>query len=231
MVRPMRESTSCIGSLGRASLISGAPMRQPKRGGFRADRETVGAGIIARMGFTRVVSRVALPFLGLILPFFSEAQTATSWSGALRDAAGRPVSGARLELLAGSRAEAEYHSISAADGSFLFPAIRPGDYGLVVNANGRIWNAAGPVEVREGAALAAGVVLGADGAAVVESWKGAAPAGSAIHGSGGERLSSEEVSSLPLNERDFSKLLLLAAGTMTDSNGAANFTQQFSVNG
>ena len=50
-------------------------------------------------------------------------------------------------------------------------------------------------------------------------------------GSGGERLSSEEVSSLPLNERDFSKLLLLAAGTMTDTNGAANFTQQFSVNG
>ena len=31
--------------------------------------------------------------------------------------------------------------------------------------------------------------------------------------------------------RDFSKLLLLAAGTMTDTNGAANFTQQFAVNG
>ena len=50
-------------------------------------------------------------------------------------------------------------------------------------------------------------------------------------GTGGERLSSSEVSSLPLNARDFSKLLLLAAGTMTDANGAANFTQQFAVNG
>jgi hypothetical protein len=49
--------------------------------------------------------------------------------------------------------------------------------------------------------------------------------------SGGEHLSSGEVSSLPLNARDFSKLLLLAAGTMTDANGAANFTQQFAVNG
>ena len=39
------------------------------------------------------------------------------------------------------------------------------------------------------------------------------------------------MSSLPLNARDFSKLLLLAAGTMTDANGAANFTQQFAVNG
>ncbi len=49
--------------------------------------------------------------------------------------------------------------------------------------------------------------------------------------SGGERLSSREVSELPLNKRDFSQLLLLAAGTMTDANGAANFTQQFAVNG
>ncbi len=49
--------------------------------------------------------------------------------------------------------------------------------------------------------------------------------------SGGETLSGTEVSSLPLNTRDFSKLLLLAAGTMTDTNGAANFTQQFAVNG
>jgi hypothetical protein len=49
--------------------------------------------------------------------------------------------------------------------------------------------------------------------------------------SGGERLSKQEVSTLPLNRRDFSALLLLAAGTMTDTNGAANFTQQFAVNG
>jgi hypothetical protein len=38
------------------------------------------------------------------------------------------------------------------------------------------------------------------------------------------------VAGLPLNKRDFSQLLLLAAGTMTDSNGAANFTQQFAIN-
>jgi hypothetical protein len=34
-----------------------------------------------------------------------------------------------------------------------------------------------------------------------------------------------------LNKRYFSQLLLLAAGTMTDTNGSANFTQQISVNG
>jgi hypothetical protein len=44
-------------------------------------------------------------------------------------------------------------------------------------------------------------------------------------------LSGKEVSSLPLNQRDFSQLLLLASGTKTDTNGSSNFTQQFAVNG
>src|SRR5581483_11454625 len=48
---------------------------------------------------------------------------------------------------------------------------------------------------------------------------------------GGEALSSQAVSELPLNKRDFSQLLLLAAGTMTDANGATNFTAQFAING
>ncbi len=48
---------------------------------------------------------------------------------------------------------------------------------------------------------------------------------------GGEELSSQAVSELPLNKRDFSTLLLLAAGTMTDANGATNFTAQFAING
>ena len=56
-------------------------------------------------------------------------------------------------------------------------------------------------------------------------------AGEQPQASGGEKLSSREVSKLPLNKRDFSQLLLLAAGTMTDTNGSANFTQQFAVNG
>jgi hypothetical protein len=50
-------------------------------------------------------------------------------------------------------------------------------------------------------------------------------------GTGGEQLSSQKVSELPLNKRDFSNLLLMAAGTMTDSNGTTNFTAQFAVNG
>jgi len=46
-----------------------------------------------------------------------------------------------------------------------------------------------------------------------------------------EQLDSRTVSGIPLNKRDFSQLLLLAAGAMTDTNGTANFTQQFTING
>src|SRR5207248_2875552 len=49
--------------------------------------------------------------------------------------------------------------------------------------------------------------------------------------SGGEKLSSNAVSEIPLNKRDFSQLLLLAAGTATDTNGGANYTAQFAING
>lgn len=48
---------------------------------------------------------------------------------------------------------------------------------------------------------------------------------------GGEQLASKAVSEIPLNKRDFSQLLLLAAGTAADSSGASNFTQQFAING
>jgi hypothetical protein len=53
----------------------------------------------------------------------------------------------------------------------------------------------------------------------------------AASGTSGEKLSSQKVNELPLNGRDFSTRLLLAAGTMTDLNGQTNFTQQFAING
>jgi len=48
---------------------------------------------------------------------------------------------------------------------------------------------------------------------------------------GNTELSSKQVASLPLNKRDFTKLLALAGGTTTDTNGANNFTLQFAING
>ena len=182
------------------------------------------------MVFPRVVYRVVVFFLVLMLPFSIEAQSTASWNGVVRDASGKAVASATVELRAGGSVGAEYQALSAAEGTFILAAIPPGNYEIVVKANGKNWRLAA-FAVKAGATLRLGLQLGADGTVVIVPLGNAPQGGGGAQGSGGERLSSEEVSSLPLNERDFSKLLLLAAGTMTDTNGAANFTQQFSVNG
>jgi hypothetical protein len=137
----------------------------------------------------------------------------------LHDAHGDPIPAATVRLQAGStRATAN----TAQDGQFSFAPLPAGEYSLAVERNGVT------------ATLARSVSIPGDGSPVVLklSASGALSLVEGAHAStGGEKLSSKAVSELPLNKRDFSQLLLLAAGTMTDTNGASNFTQQFAVNG
>src|SRR2546426_2044272 len=160
-----------------------------------------------------------------------------SWHGMVRDEAGRPLASAVVELqvasVEGSKDPAghptltTFKTISDEKGNFEFGQLPAGRYSVVARWRGRT---AGPaaLEFGEGERLSAALEASFDrGQLVLRAAAGAPESRS----SGGERLSSSEVSSLPLNKRDFSQLLLLAAGTMTDTNGAANFTQQFAVNG
>jgi hypothetical protein len=155
------------------------------------------------------------------------AASATVWKGLVRERSGKAAVGATVRLHA-VKGNAEFSAQCSAAGEFQFGDVPEGSYRVEVANSGRIWTAAEPVSLKEGDALVHVLELSAnDQTLAVHSQEAA----SSMQGTGGEHLSSGEVSSLPLNERDFSKLLLLAAGTMTDTNGAANFTQQFSVNG
>ena len=69
----------------------------------------------------------------------------------------------------------------------------------------------------------------AGGAKTSQDQQTAAPQGNVSEGK--TELSSQQVTSLPLNKRDFTKFLTLAGGTTTDTNGANNFTLQFAING
>ncbi len=130
-------------------------------------------------------------------------------------------------------AGATHYSVrTSANGSFVFPAIAAGRYELSVSSKGQEFKASTPIEVQKSSARTDGLQLSSPENGLVSVSVGSGQEiGSSPQASGGEHLSKDEVSSLPLNSRDFSKLLLLAAGTMTDANGAANFTQQFAVNG
>jgi Carboxypeptidase regulatory-like domain len=171
--------------------------------------------------------RVFVVLLAMI--FSPRVFSATTWNGVLRDAAGQPVADAKI-LLHGSAGNRTYEARTAANGAFVFSGIAPGTYTLAAESAGKTWNAPTAIVIAEGSAPNLALTLSATDQTLGVAVAGQ-PQGTAKKGSGGEHLSSEEVSGLPLNERDFSKLLLLAAGTMTDTNGAANFTQQFAING
>ncbi len=126
----------------------------------------------------------------------------------------------------------QYSATTSGDGRFSFPALSSGEYDLKITSGVNTYVADQPVHVNGTANLSLNLRLADQGGVLrVAIDTPGDPQAQTASSSGGEHLSGSEVSSLPLNSRDFSKLLLLAAGTMTDANGAANFTQQFAVNG
>src|SRR6267154_2396074 len=175
----------------------------------------------------RVLACALLFVLVLVQVPFLHCFPADSWRGILRDTAGNPVVMATVKLVSAD-SKREYSATTSATGEFAFIAVTAGDYTVTVSARGKTWTAVDRLSIKDRGALTSDLQLTQQGQGflVVIIENAALP-----QASGGEHLSTGEVSSLPLNERDFSKLLLLAAGTMTDTNGAANFTQQFAVNG
>lgn len=174
--------------------------------------------------FVLLLLLLAVPIAGALS---GASFSGATWSGVLTDAAGRPVAEATVQLHPIPSGN-DYTVTTAANGRFVFTGIAGGSYEVSVKAADKTWKASTHVVMEDTAKLILALQLppqGQDLRVVDVAGQVSAKA------SGGEHLSSTEVSSLPLNERDFSKLLLLAAGTMTDTNGAANFTQQFAVNG
>jgi len=178
-------------------------------------------------------------FLGTV---YAAPQTA-SWHGAIRNAQGNALPGAQVELRAveGNRV---VYATADSNGAFAFDAISAGSYYVSVHWQQEAPRSERPLEIREGEKVTMALEISTDGRRLVlraNGHPGSSPSAGATgpnqaatagpRGSGGERLSSKEVSSLPLNKRDFSQLLMLAGGTQTDTNGSSNFTQQFAVNG
>src|ERR1035441_388507 len=153
---------------------------------------------------------------------------AASWVGTLSDTAGKIIPGAQVEL----RENVSGRSFTASTdehGAFSFPELPPGTYDVRIHWDGKLATPAWTRDIEPGTHLNLPIQMGSvsDGWQIVPALPGDKPSA----GSGGQNLSNRQVSELPLNKRDFSQLLLLAAGTMTDTNGSANFTQQFAVNG
>ena len=146
----------------------------------------------------------------------------TTFRGVVLDDRGSAIVGAAVHLRTPS---SELTATTGKDGEFVFaPAPPAGEYSITVDRNGSSAKASSPIQLPRDLLLNV-FEISANGELTLS------PNPKGKEGTGGEQLSGKTVSSLPLNKRDFSQLLLLAAGTMTDTNGSANFTQQFAING
>lgn len=141
------------------------------------------------------------------------------WIGSVRAVDGPPAGHAEVVL---QRNGKRYATLTKDSGAFRLGPLERGAYSLSVRFEDQLFRASRALVLPvDGPSK---ITLLANGAVLLET----EATGQA---SGGETLSSSAVTAIPLNKRDFSQLLLLAAGTMTDTNGATNFTQQFAVNG
>lgn len=178
------------------------------------------SGILYR-NLQKCFATIALGLLLVSTPGWAQPAVGPVWRGVVRDTGGAPLVAAKVKLVSkGATSEA----VTGADGRFHLTAMPAGQYRLTVESGGRKIEYAESIDLAAGAPAAL-ITLSVRGELTVAVLKEQPVA------TGGEELSSQAVSELPLNKRDFSTLLLLAAGTMTDANGATNFTAQFAING
>src|ERR1700734_413456 len=178
--------------------------------------------------------------LGLMVAIALKAQqsslSAPAWAGVVRTAAGEPVAGAKVTVFPPG-AKKNPTAVTGTDGRFAISHLRLGPNRVSVQMPGRgptgqvVVNITGvTIVLTVSAQNVLSIAANPQTSAGVSDGNPSTTSNPAS-GTSGEKLSSQKVSELPLNGRDFSALLLLAAGTMTDVNGQTNFTQQFAVNG
>ena len=185
---------------------------------------------------------VASLVLAVLSEGFAFAQ-ATSCSGTVGDLQGKMLSGAEVQLRAVESGH-DFTTNTDSSGGFAFDALPAGSYDVFVRWQQHAARTLKPLNIRAGERVALRLEIAPGGSSLnlikddksnlgaMEGASSQSPAAAGgPQGSGGQTLSSKAVSSLPLNKRDFSQLLVLAGGTQTDTNGSSNFTQQFAVNG
>jgi hypothetical protein len=176
----------------------------------------------------RSVERFA--FCGLIaiaVPLSAQQAATTTWTGVVRTAAaGQAVPGAQVTV---STIGKKQTAITGPDGRFSIESVAQEPHTVIVQLPGH--GPTTPLTVDISGASVALMVSDQNVLSITVNPQAASKVSNVASETSGEKLSSQKVNELPLNGRDFSTLLLLAAGTMTDVNGQTNFTQQFAING
>jgi hypothetical protein len=167
-----------------------------------------------------VVLRMLFPFNNALSSAVWAQAPTSNWNGVLRTDGLLPANEGTVLLDSGTN---HYSAAVNAEGAFSFQNLSAGLYSVTVLAAGNFYRSATQVSIPS-AAVGVTLKLGRDGSVEMASTE----IGRVVET---DQLTNKGVSQIPLNKRDFSQILLLAAGTSSDTNGASNFTQQFAING
>jgi len=164
--------------------------------------------------------------LAIAVPLNAQQAATTTWTGEVRTAAGQAVPGAKVTV---STTGKKQTAITGSDGKFSIESVAQEPHTVTVQLTGQ--GPTTPLAVNISSASVTLTVSDQNVLSILVNPQAASKVSNVASGTSDEKLSSQKVNELPLNGRDFSTLLLLAAGTMTDVNGQTNFTQQFAING
>src|SRR5580658_91620 len=169
----------------------------------RLDRTIVSQLNTAVQGFLgrRATLQILLCLVCISLCAQQASSRDTGWKGELHNASGNAVAGATIELKSPKGSET---ASTGGDGSFSFHQVRRVRYALSVTVDGHRIESSQPIDL---ATSQTDVLLTLTARGTIS----VSPLATAQEATGGVELSSKSVSQLPLNKRDFSQLLLLAA--------------------
>jgi len=147
-----------------------------------------------------------------------------SLHGTLYDSNGKAAIAAAIELRSAGEApssQTQLRTNTGADGRFVFAQLAAGRYTAYVRLAGQAAVATAEFSVDAGDHEVLFKLRAGDRGLELQIRETA----------GGENIANQQVSSLPLEQRDSSKLLLLVAGTTTTTGTGGNCTQQYSIHG
>ncbi|HYK91292.1 MAG TPA: TonB-dependent receptor plug domain-containing protein, partial [Acidobacteriota bacterium] len=162
------------------------------------------------------------------------AQGAISLRGILQDSTGKPLAEAMVELRSADMRRTEaplQHAKTDLQGSFEIGRLSAGRYAISAHPADQSAPASTELTIEASDQLVVLILVIGRGELSLQVRKNADASADQAQATDREKLESQQVAGLPLEQRDSTNLLLLAAGTQMTTGTGANFTQQYSIHG
>ncbi|MBX7219276.1 MAG: carboxypeptidase regulatory-like domain-containing protein [Blastocatellia bacterium] len=180
----------------------------------------------------RTLERLFAVFLTLVIPLFSTSLFAQTYRGTIlgtvSDANGGVISGAKVTVT-NTATGLERNTVTLEDGSYTVPELPIGTYEVRVEQTGFQNAKVEKVSVAIAAQQRVDVTLQVSAQSDVVVVSGIVPLVNTTSTVLGNVLENKQIADLPVNGRDYQKLLVVSPGTTGDPSGAADSPGSFGL--